>query len=401
MDPIFNAFRWSMQVAAWATPRVGQWSLERGLNRVEGERQLKARNYAEAEKYLERALHEADVQRQSVRRVQFRLELAEAQRKQGKLNEAEQTVRDALELTARVSNPAGYVQCLDALAEVYHDGGNFPAMEAVLQEGVRIEASIPHPDPMRMARRIHRLGTARHQNGRSEDAIPALEKAVKLHEEISGEDHLETGNLLSELGAIHRAQGNHADAQRCLRRSLKIHEREMGPTSDEALHDLHHLAGSLESSGEIEQAAALYERMLQLKERIVGGNLEELAEMQFGVAGVYIGWSNYARARELIFEAIGTFKRKKGARLAVAHETLAHVEEYSGRYLEAVAELARAGKVWETCGAERTTELIANLEHRAELLDQLRKRGEASWLREKAAELIAAREASQAPEVAG
>jgi tetratricopeptide (TPR) repeat protein len=329
-----------------------------------------------------------------VRRVQFRLELAEAQRKQGKLDEAEETVRQALELTARVSNPAGYVQCLDALAEVFHDGGNYPAMEAVLQEGVRIEAAIPHPDPMRMARRIHRLGTARHKNGRSEDAIPALEKAVKLHEEVSGEDHIDTGNLLSELGAIYRAKEGHEDAQRCLRRALKIHERELGPTSDQALHDLHHLAGSLESSGDIEQAAGLYERMLLLKERIVGGDLEELAEMQFGVAGVYIGWSNYARARELLSEAVGTFKRKKGARLAVTHETLAYVEEYSGRYPEAVVELAKAGKVWELCGAERSLELATNMEHRAELLDQLRKKGEASWLREKAAELIAARNAS-------
>ncbi len=391
MDPIFNAFRWSMQLAAWAAPRMDAWSLERGLDRVEGERQLKARNYAEAEKYLERALQEADVQRHSVRRIQFRLELAEAQRKQGKLNEAEETVRQALELTARVSNPSGYVLCLDALAEVFHDGGNYPAMEAVLQEGVRIEAAIPHPDPMRMARRIHRLGTARHKNGRSEDAIPALEKAVKLHEEMSGEDHLDTGNLLSELGAIYRAQENHEEAQRCLRRALRIHEGALGPTSDVALHDLHHLAGSLESSGDIEQAAHLYERMLLLKERIVGGDLEELAEMQFGVAGMYIGWSNYARARELLAEAIGTFKRKKGARLAVAYETLAYVNEYSGRYLEAIAELARAGKVWESCGPERGMELATNMEHRAELLDQLRKRSEAAWLREKAAELIAAR----------
>ncbi len=396
MDPIFNALRWSLSLTAWAAPRMQAWSLEHGVNRVEGERHLKARNYAEAEKHLERALHEADVQRHSVRRVQFRLEMAEAQRKQGKFNEAEQTVRDALELTARVSNPSGYVQCLDALAEVFHDSGNFPAMEAVLQEGVRIEAAIPHPDRMRMARRIHRLGTARHKNGRSEAAIPALEKAVKLHEEVSGEEHIETGNLLSELGAIYRAQGTHQEAERCLRRALRIHEHELGPTSEEALHDLHHLAGSLESSGEIEQAAALYERMLLLKERIVGGDLEDLAEMQFGVAGVYIGWSNYARARELLFESIGTFKRKKGARLAVAQETLAYVEEYSGRYLEAIAELARAGKAWEGCGAERTLELAANMEHRAELLDQIRKKGEASWLREKAAELIASRASATA-----
>ncbi len=377
-----------MQKAAWKSPRVPAWSLERSLNRVEGERYLKARNYEVAEKYLTLAVAEADERRHSVRKVQLRLYLAEAQRKQRKLSEAERTVRTALEHTARISNPSGYVQCLDALAEVFHDGGNFPAMEQVLQEGVRIEAAMPRPDPLRMARRVHRLGIARHKNGRSDEAIPALEKAVALHEQAYGEEHTETGNLLTDLGVVHRAQGNHEKAQKYLRRALRIHENMCGLDSAETVSDLHHLAGTLEDSGDVEGAAAQYERVLQVKERVLGGDQDEIAELQYSLAGMYIGWNNYGRARELLAEAIGSFKRKKGARLAVTYETLAYVEESSGRYLEAVAELAHAGKVWESCGPERAVELAENMHHRAELLDQLRKRSDADWLREKAAELV-------------
>jgi len=390
MLPLSNALRWSIRMAAWATPHIRAWTLERSLNRVEGERHLRARNWGEAEKYLALAVAEADEQRHSVRKIHFRLLLAEAQRKQGKTAEAEQTVRAALEHTAKISNPGGYVQCLDALAEVFDDAKNFPAMEAVLQEGIRIESAMPHPDGLRMARRVHRLGMARHKSGRSEEAVPALEKAVTLHENLCGEDHLDTTRLVSELGRIYRAQGNHGKAQAMLRRALKVHERALGHDSPEAVSDLHHLAGSLEESGDIDGAADLYERVLLLKQRIVGGDLEELADMQFGLAGMYIGWSNYARARELLSEAIGTFRRKKGPRLAIAYEMAAHVEECCGRYLEAIAELGRAAKVWETCGAERVRELTDNMGHRAELLEMLRKRGEAAWLRERAAELTAA-----------
>ena len=386
---VLTAFKWSVQMAAWATPRVQAWSLERSLNRTEGERNLKARNYSEAEKYLSLAVAEADEQYHSVRKVQFRLYLAEAQRRQGKLAEAEQTVRTALEHTARISNPSGYVQCMDALAEVFHDGGNFPAMEQVLQEAVRIEAALPNPDPLRMARRVHRLGIARHKNGRLEDAVPALEKALALHEESYGETHVDTANLLSDLGAMYRAQGNHESAQNCLRRALRIHETAFGYDSAETVRDLHNLAGSLEEAGDPEAAAAQYERALLLKERIIGGDLEELAEMQFSLAAMYIGWNNLGRARELLAESLGIFKRKKGPRLAVTHETIAHVEECSGRYLEALKELALAGKVWQSCGPERVPEMIENLLHRAELLDQLRKKSEAAWLRERAAELSA------------
>lgn len=247
-----------------------------------------------------------------------------------------------------------------------------------------------------MARRVHRLGIARHKNGRSDEAIPALEKALKLHEETCGPEHPDTGALLSELGPIYRAQGNHDGAQACLRRALRIHETHLGWGSEQAMRDLHHLAGSLEESGDIEGAAALYERVLGLKLRVLGGSLEKLAEMQFGLAGIYIGWSNYSRARELLAESIGTFKRKKDVRLAVAYETIGHVEECSGRYQEALAELARAGKVWEFLGEARQQELLENLEHRAELFDQLRRKAEAGWLRERIAQLNGAAQAHTA-----
>jgi hypothetical protein len=127
-----------------------------------------------------------------------------------------------------------------------------------------------------------------------------------------------------------------------------------------------------------------------MKDRNVGSDQEELAEMQFSVANLYIGWENFSRARELLAMCIGTFKRKRGARLAIAYETQATIDERSGRPSEALTELAKAAKVWESCGPERATELATNMEYRAELLDQLRKKDSANWLREKAAEVRAA-----------
>jgi tetratricopeptide (TPR) repeat protein len=380
---------------AWAAPLFHQWLRQGEFNRDEGDRQLKAHNFAEAEARLEEAVAEFAARGSSpTARIRLQLQLAEAQRKQGdpeKLDQAEATIRAALELTARISNPSGYVQCIDGLAEVFHDRADFQGMQSLLEEGVRIEAAMPHPDPIRMARRIQRLGISRHLQG--EDGIPALEKAVALFEQAYGDDHLETCGALSETGILYRAQDRHEDAQRCLRRALKIHEREHGSDSPEAIRDLHNLAGSCEEAGDIESAAKLYERALELKDRKVGGDQEELGEMQFSVAGLYIEWGNFSRARELLSMCIGTFKRKRGARLAIAYETLAHVDESSGRYPEALAELARATKVWESCGPERTAELATNMEYRASLLDQMKKKDSANWLREKAA---AARAGAQA-----
>lgn len=390
-----RSFLWSARSA----PRLKAWSLDRNWDRTEGERLLKARQYASAETHLSKAAVDAEIKRRSsAKRIRVRLLLADAQRKQflanrreagaSKLDAAERTLRSAIEIAARTGDRSAYVQCLDALADVFHDQGNSAAVEKVTQDAIEIEASLPHPEPLRMARRVHRLGIARQQSGHADDAIPALEKAVALHEQTSGADHVETAHQLTALGAAHRARGNHEAAQTCLRRALKIHERACGVHSAEAIEDLHHLAGSLEESGDVEGAAAQYERALAFRQRLIGGKLEELAELQFGLAGLYIKWQNYSRARELLMESAGTFRRTGGARLAVSYETLAHVEECSGRYPDAVRELERAGKAWEALKPERLPELIRNMEHRVELLEMLRKKGEAGWLREKISHLV-------------
>jgi hypothetical protein len=108
--------------------------------------------------------------------------------------------------------------------------------------------------------------------------------------------------------------------------------------------------------------------------------------MEFSVASMYIRWGEYARARELLGGCLGTFRRAGGPRLAVGHETLAFVEEALGHYSDAVRELATAGKAWANCG-NRKAELAVNMNYRAELLDQLKRKHEAAWLREQVAEL--------------
>lgn len=361
--------------------------MDRNWNRAEGERLLAAREYKEAEYYLTLAVAEADLHSlSSAKRVRLRLQLAEAQRRLDQLDRAEQTIRAGTSIAAKSADSTGYLMCLDALAEVFMTKQNYPAAERLSQEGIRIETTLPHPDPLRMARRVHRLGIARYRTQPSEDVLPALQKGLELHEAAYGSEHEETARVLSELGSIYRAQGYHDQAQRCLRRSLRFHQNKFGPNHPVAVQDLHQLAGSLEESGDIEGAAAEYERTIQLKQRTLGEDPDELGEMQFGLANLYISWGIYPRARELLADCVGTFKRKAGPRLAVALETLAQVEELSGRFHDAVRELDRAGKVWEKCSG-RSAELAANLEYRAELLDQLRKRKEATWLREQAARL--------------
>lgn len=52
------------------------------------------------------------------KRVQVRLLLADAQRKQLHLDRAERTLRAAIEIAARTDDHVAYLRCLDALTDI-------------------------------------------------------------------------------------------------------------------------------------------------------------------------------------------------------------------------------------------------------------------------------------------
>jgi tetratricopeptide (TPR) repeat protein len=322
------------------------------------------------------------------------MELAESQRKQfqggedfRKLVEAEETMRSALDLASRTNERELLIQVLDQLAAIAADRGQADEVERLLHEAAAAESKVRRRDPMLAARRMHRLGMLRQQRGELREAVQFLAESAAIHEQVLGESHAATAHRLSDLGAVHHALGNHAEAQRCLGRAIRVHETEHGLESPEAAADLQMLTESFEASGAIDAAVSQLERVLGLKLRGVGIDMDTVAEAQWELATRYMGWRRYSRARELLMEAVGTFRRSGGARLAKGYEALGQLEEDTGHYHEALRELARAAKVWESVKSEHVEDLIGNLKHRIFLLDLLRQPREAAFLQEQLAAL--------------
>src|SRR5689334_1054150 len=112
---ITRLFRLGIRVAAWATPHVQAWHRKRNVNVSEAERHLSSRNWSEAEKYLAAAL--AERRHSSKRRIGFLLDLQTAQRRQGKLDEAEQTARTAIGMAAQAGDHSLKARGMEALVD--------------------------------------------------------------------------------------------------------------------------------------------------------------------------------------------------------------------------------------------------------------------------------------------
>ncbi len=362
------------------------WDL--GKERKEGERLFEESDYAGAELHLARAVEGERGHESPDQRILLRLELGEAQRRQHqlsgasqKLADAEQTVRSAVNLATRSGDRELQLQALDALLIITAESGALEEAENLMQQLDVLEGKRRRRDPLQRALRLHRLGLLRQRHGRFREAIESLAESVAIHEQSLGERHPSTAQQLSDLGAVQHASGNHAETQRCLRRSIRIHEEHEGLDSPAAAVDLRILTESLEASGDIAGAAAEFERLLTAKLRTTGQDLDGIAETQWELAHRYLGWGNVSRARELLLEAVATFERTGGVRLATGYETLAQLEEDNGCYQEALRLGKRAGRVWESLQPEHMPELKANLERQVLLFDLLGQPQEAAFLR--------------------
>ena len=400
MSGFLKTWQWT-----WArAPQKGQsWGLDRNWHRSEAARHLKSRNLADAERHLTLAVREADDRGIApVQRVELRLELAALQRNLAapateadqldlaKLRDAENTLREAIIVCTQASDAKLYLRSLDALAEIFCLVEDYPALEGVASDAIRLAASISNEHPQRMEDRLHRLAMAQDKNGRFPDALKTFEQAITFREKRYGAGHLEMGNLLAEIGRICRERGFHPQAQVYLKVALRIHEAQCGSDSMEALGDVRELAGTLEDMGDLDGATALYERILGLQPG--SKNLEEVAWMQYCLACLAIGWGGYERAGELLTECIAVLEQTGGSRLAMAYESLAHVEEQEGRISFALDALGKATDAWEVCDPPQLDALARNLELRAELSEQLRLHVDANHLRKRARHVAAAAE---------
>ena len=251
-----------------------------------------------------------------------------------------------------------------------------------------LEAKQRRRDPLRRALRLHLLGMLQRRHGKMREAVGSLTESAAIHEKVFGESHPSTAQQLSDLGGAHHALGEHAEAQRCLRRSIRIHEQHDGLESASAAVDLRILTESLEATGDTLGAASEFERILTLKLRMTGQDPDGIAEMQWELAHRYLDWGQNSRARELLLEAVATFERTGGTRLARGYEALARLEEENGCYQEALRLSVRAAKVWESANSENTLELIDNLEHQLFLLEVLGRSKDVSFVRDQLTNLM-------------
>ena len=339
--------------AMWIWPRVEKRIRARRRTSDLGHKHLEVGNYKEAETVLGLAAIEAELRKSSpMKQAELLTSLGESQRKQGKFNDAEDSIRLAMGLVRESKGESSerYGQCLEALAGVEEDRGNYPQAQAYLQESIKIEEKRRRPDPRTLARRRQRLAMAFHLGRDYAGAAPHFAKSLELYQQAYGAQHEETGRALAKLGEALAREGKHPEAIEKLRKALWIEERTAGHDSPGVAEDLLHLAMSYEKVGELDAAVEQLERLALLRERLVAGSEFDVGVVFYHLARLHFECGHLGRAQECALTAVPMLEQAPGPELALALETLADIYVKSGRSGEAPETRKRARLVWESLG---------------------------------------------------
>ena len=188
----------------------------------------------------------------------------------GRLADARSAFEEALAISAAIAEETGsrneplHAAILDEYAMVYHDIGEYPRAEQMLDE------------------------------------------ALAIRQRVFGADHPTLAFVLVRLGSIYDAQGRYGDAERVHRRALEIRRKQLGDASPLLAMPYANLGSSLLLQGRYQEAI---EPLLRSREIVLAFQPQPYTDFELGrtsrmLGEAYRGAGEPARARDFFEESV-------------------------------------------------------------------------------------------------
>jgi len=242
-----------------------------------GDFQFQLARFAAAEASQREAVRllesEPSDERQHATTVDASIRLANSQRRQGRLDDAEATLRDAV---AAHAIPAVLLSAVDnALGVVHKDAGR--SAEAAVHYAAALATAA---DADQAASVYHNLAGLAHAEGRFGDAVAPARTALALSRRAHGPHAPEFAADLAVLGAVLLDLGRLDEAESHLRRALRIWVRRFGADHYEVAVCLHGLGVARFHRGDAHAARSALDEALRIKTAVLGTDHPEIATLR-------------------------------------------------------------------------------------------------------------------------
>ncbi|MGI9175120.1 MAG: tetratricopeptide repeat protein, partial [Rhodothermales bacterium] len=285
----------AIEVARTLYPKEPNADLARTLNeradllRVQG-------NYSEAEELLREALDiyrdltEGDVDPEEAPELTQSLNsLAELLREKGDYAAAEEPYQEALAIRRDLwgeSDPK-VVESLNNLGLLLYEKGELVEAERIFREALEIYQRAPEREDAQMADVLDNLGHLMQRKGELAEAERIFEDALNLKIRILGDENWRVAEGLVNLGRIYQARGNLESAAGLFWEAIERQRLQLGATNWRVASGLSDMADLQYIRGDLERSAHFYRKALEVyEETYPDGNHMLVATAQLGLGKV-------------------------------------------------------------------------------------------------------------------
>jgi tetratricopeptide (TPR) repeat protein len=318
--------------------------------------------------------------------------------------------RDAeLETTTMWESARWEIEPLDALANLWADGGHADASwllnqvgqrlddlaewaraEPLMRRALKIDEASYGPDHPDVAIELNNLAQLLQETNRLSEAEPLMRRALKIDEDSYGANDPEVAIDLNNLALLLEATNRLSEAEPLMRRALEIDEASYGPHRPEVAKDLNKLAGLLRRTNRFGEAEPLIRRALEIDEASYDADHPDVAVDLNNLAQLLKATNRLSEAEPLMRRALGIDEARYGAdhpNVATRLNSLATLILATNRLGEAEPLMRRALKIDEASHGADHPDVARDLNSLARLLQQANRLGDAEPLMRRALEI--------------
>ncbi|MEM7583359.1 MAG: serine/threonine-protein kinase [Acidobacteriota bacterium] len=333
--------------------------------------------YARAEPHLEQAL--------ALRRRELGLhsDVADSLRglgilrfKQGRHEEAEELLREALDIQARLPRePAAEIASnTNNLGLVLQARGDYAEAEMLLRQALEKRREIfggVHAD---VATSLNNLGVFLRQHGSFDEAEVQFREALEIRRQLLGPKHLRIATTLNNLGVLLKNRQRFEAGETVLREALAMQRDLLGDRHQDIAATLSNLASLRYSRGELAEAADLYRQTLAMQRELLGRDHPDTTSTLGNLSVVLHRKGDLEAAESLLRESLEIERQRLGEdhlRVATSRANLARVLRSRGQLETAAVHLQKAISVrQQTLGDQHPSTITAVLSLGALLTEQ-------------------------------
>ncbi len=239
---------------------------------------LSQKKFTEAEELLKQALEIREKLANQPELATCLNNMAALQFAQRKFNESQSTCKRALDIWERSlgNEHPDLALCLNTLGDCSLALGSYADAEDYYKKALAIKERCLGTANPEVARSAAALGKCYFKQGKYSDAEPLYKRALEIYEKIQETDHTRIASAVVNLAELYVAQGNYPEAEAFYKRALSMVDKADEPESLEMAECLKGLAQLYRSQGKMADAENLYKRALTIEEKKLGSDSLEV-----------------------------------------------------------------------------------------------------------------------------